>query len=328
MKKLLAILLSLIFVFCLAACGNNMDEEATQEVIAKVYEANKNINLLQNHSSVAFTVENPFIEEKTANLEAGETLAVTSKNATNYISYSYETPDYAYIKTESTIWYRMPARLSYQYNYKDGELSKKVYHASFENNYTPYMLSIVPELEMDWYDKYHETIKKCYEEDGEIHIISDRDETGSKYFLEDIICYEYGGEIISTELICDAKTYEIKSITYSDISEKEAKTVYKITVEYDKPGISEIDEMRADFENPDVKKNNVLFVQNPRTSTTTGSTNEMTVTFKANAGYSIKYQPDSSVTYSAYTDPACTKPVIGTWDKQSDIERYIVTKAK
>ena len=330
MKKTLSIILVLLLsVLCFAACGKmDVSEEDAISGLQSIYEANKSIMLLSNHKSLSYSISNPFIEEKIAALEVGETLASTSDDASNYTTYAYETNDFAYIKRTSSTEYRMASRLLYYYTYKDGELIKKTYYGMFGSDYNYCSFKIVPDFDTDWFDKVHETIKEYYEKDGEIHILIEMDKVESKYFIEDSLYYDYGDEIITREIIVDAKSYEIKKLSYKDISGDEEKDVYSVEVEYDADPKAEVDEMRKDFEESDGAQYNGLLVLNPATSTTPGASSEIRLEFKVNAGYSISYKIDSAYSATVYTDPECTKTVVGSWDKNSDIERYILTKKK
>ncbi|MBR3145423.1 MAG: hypothetical protein IKF53_05990 [Clostridia bacterium] len=331
MKKIISLLLvSILCLFCFAGCGKmNVSEEEAISGMQSIYEANKTALLLTNHKSLSYDIKNPYIEEKIAALEVGETIASTLGDAAAYKSYAYETNDFAYIKKNGSTEYRMANRLLYFYNYDDeGQIAKKAYYGMFGSDYAYCSFSIVPAYDTDWFDKVHETIKEYYEKDGELHILIEMDEIESKYFIEDTLHCDYDNEMIKKEIITDAKSYEIKKISYINTAEKEEKTVYSVEAEYDVEPKAEVEEMRKDFEESDGAQYNGLLVLNPATSTTPGATPEIRIEFKVNAGYSVSYKIDPAYSYTVYTDPACTNVASGSWDKNSDIARYILTKKK
>lgn len=306
MKRALATLLIVLMVFALAACGgkNNMGESDAKKLISEIYNANKISAIMENHESVLYSVFNKYEDEQVA----GE----------NY----YIAAGCSYMETPLKAEYFFTDNKSYLCQVStEGAISKYAFKAQLETTYSPYCYSVSPEFEINWYDENHETIKECYEKDGLIHIVTEYDSTGSQYFITDTLEQEYNDELITNEIIADTKSKEVVKIEKSIKGEGDTATVvYSVSATYGVKEPAAARNLRGYFEATTSNQVNLKLVLNP------GTNKELTYNYTIPVNISVSYSVDNSSKSQVYTDYACTKPKTGSWDRMSDLERYIVTK--
>ena len=191
MKKIVAILLTLIF--CLCPLGTWAQEEKTytpEECVAlnhALYEANVLENLLSRHSSLTYTFINPWQPEQDGYnwLTSEEVFGVRGMVA-------------EYIKDR--VYYRMEP------NGQKGAPTLQC-GINFDMSFDP-CYRIVGNSEEDFWTPEHDHLTGATERDGVICLNSQFDEVFSAKKVEEY-GREYTGQVVTTHLEMDATTFEI-----------------------------------------------------------------------------------------------------------------------
>ena len=302
MKKTLVV--SLVLVMVLSMCAFSAyaegteapDEAAALEFIHKVYEANQLDPLFSRHESVAYTFRN--------SLDAGR----------DY--YVWETADSIYQEWGTTTAEFGRDRLHYLMSVDEMTGEAGLYGGvKYDQDYQPFYC-FADGTEEEFLDAEHDHVIELYEADGLVHSASQFDETLSREFVEEFLEQEYDGQLIRTEIIVDAETYEFLESRYVMAMDGEETVILKISVAYDTPEPAASRTLRASFERPSENMMTVTFVVDAGTDH--AFSREITVPVNTEFGMMFGNAP---VVF--FDDPDCE--ALTHWDRMSDKTMYIFT---
>ena len=272
-----------------------LDYDATNY---EIYEANKLSRILENHSSVEYR------------------LVFSGEDLPGCPDYVYETADMSYAESPTTAVYVGDGKY---YELSDNAAGSNLYYVfDFSNDYDPFLnagYEIVPEAYEDWWNPDEETAIRCYEENGEIHLISESSPEKSRSFVEDYLQLTYNGEAVTSEAIADAETGELIRFIYR--MEKDGVVTQPLTYEvaYDQPVPRACRNLRAAAERDAEQVAVITLIANP------GTAEEQVQTKTLPAGSNAVYVADEWM--ALYEDEACTVPA-GQWDKMTDHTYYMI----
>ena len=263
-----------------------------------VFDANALEKILTNHSSVEYR------------------LIFETESIPDWPDYIYETRDMAYAESPTTAIY--VGNGNYYELSENGKGSELYYVFDLCNGYDPATnigYEIVPESFEEWWNADEETALSCYKENGEIHLISLSSPEKSRDFLENYLNRAYDGELITTETVADAESYELLRFTY--IMEKDGELSVPLSYEarYDLPEPRACRNLRAAAERDAKEVAVITLVMNP------GTDDELVQTKAVPSGSNVVYIADEWM--NMFEDPECTVPA-EPWDKTSDHTYYML----
>ncbi len=299
MKKIIAVLLTLAFVLCplLAAADEEtaIDAASYARYTHLIFEANTLGALFSRHTSVTYAVEEPMTSAYGGMVwETAE--AVFSSWAPESALYDRDGISYILEPDEETDRAKLSCRVM------------------FDSAYDPYY-RVLGASETEAFDNEHEHPTGGFERDGRLHLFSEKDEALSQRQIADL-GLEYADQLFTTELVADAVTYEILTLTVRMRQGEEEQVIWRCTAEYDTPEPLASHTLRAAFERSDDSMVDVTYVVDP------GTKGEQTKTAAVPVGtetvYSVGDVP--SVCFSD-RDAATLIP----WDGISDVSWYVFT---
>lgn len=300
MKKMLAIILTVLMVLSLypafAEAVEAPDEATALDFNHKTYEANQLDALFSRHESVAYTFRYP--------LDA------------NRNGYVWETSDSIYQE-----WGTLAAefdrdRIHYMMSTDEATGETDVFGGvDYDPDYQPFYC-FAGGTEEEFFDVEHDHVVELYEADGLILSASQFDETLSRKVIEENLGLTYEGQLIRSEIVVDAETYEVLESREVMAQDGEETIVYETTVAYDTPEPAASHNLRAPFERNSVNMMTLTFVVDHGTDHE--FSRELTVPVNTEAG-----QMFGNTSAVCFDDADCE--TLSHWDRMSDKTLYIFT---
>ena len=272
-------------------------ELSFDEANRAIFEANRLETILSNHESVEYRQ------------------LFTAENAPEWPYYVYETSDMAYTETPTVSAYVGNGRY---YELMEKTAGSEFYYVfDFCHHYDPAAnigYEIVPQTYEEWWDETQETEAGCYVEGNEIHLLSAATPEGSREIVEKYLQMPYSGEMITSERIADAESFELHRFIFRMEKDGVITEPLIYEVEYDSPEPRACRNLRAFAERDAAQVATVRLVMNP------GTAEEEEQTMVVPVGSNVVYFADEWM--EMFEDPQCTVPA-GQWDKLSDHTYYM-----
>ena len=268
-----------------------------EEANRAIFEANRLETILSKHESVEYRQ------------------IFTSENAPEWPYYVYETSDMAYTETPSVSAYVGNGRY---YELMENAAGSEFYYVfDFCHHYDPAAnigYEIVPQTYEEWWDESQETAAGCYVEGDEIHLLSAATPEGSREIVEKYLQMPYSGEMITSERIADAESFELHRFVFRMEKDGEITEPLIYEVEYDSAEPRACRNLRAFAERDAARVASIRLVLNP------GTAEEEEQTMVVPVGSNVVYFADEWM--EMFEDPECTIPA-EQWDKLSDHTYYM-----
>jgi len=272
-------------------------ELSFEEANRAIFEANRLEAILSNHESVEYRQ------------------LFTAENAPEWPYYVYETRDMAYTETPTVSAYVGNGRY---YELVENAAGSEFYYVfDFCHHYDPAAnigYEIVPQTYEEWWDESQETAAGCYVEGNEIHLLSAATPEGSREIVEKYLQMPYNGEMITSERIADAESFELHRFIFRMEKDGEITEPLIYEVEYDSPEPRACRNLRAFAQRDAAQAVTVRLVMNP------GTAEEEEQTMVVPVGSNVVYFADGWM--EMFEDPECTVPA-EQWDKLSDHTYYM-----
>ena len=268
-----------------------------EEVNRAIFEANRLETILNNHESVEYRQ------------------LFTEENAPEWPYYVYETSDMAYTETPTVSAY--VGNGNYYELVENAAGSEFFYVFDFCHHYDPAAnigYEIVPQTYEEWWNESQETEAGCYVEGDEIHLLSAATPEGSREIVEQYLQMPYSGEMITSERVADAETFELHRFIFRMEKDGVITEPLIYEVEYDSPEPRACRNLRAFAERDAAQVATVRLVMNP------GTAEEEEQTMVVPVGSNVVYFADGWM--EMFEDPDCTVPA-EQWDKMSDHTFYM-----
>ena len=278
----------------------NLQENADlsfDEANRAIFEANRLEAILNSHESVEYRQ------------------IFTAENAPEWPYYVYETSDMAYTETPTVSAYVGNGR--YYELIENAAGSEFYYVFDFCHHYDPAAnigYEIVPQTYEEWWDESQETASDCYVEGDEIHLLSAATPEGSREIVEKYLQMPYSGEMITSERIADAESFELHRFIFRMEKDGEITEPLIYEVEYDAAEPRACRNLRAFAERDAAQVATIRLVLNP------GTEKEEEQTMVVPIGSNVVYFADEWM--EMFEDPECTVPS-EQWDKLSDHTYYM-----
>ena len=277
--------------------GQSLKPTAFEEANRAIFEANRLETILSKHESVEYRQ------------------IFTSENAPEWPYYVYETSDMAYTETPSVSAYVGNGRY---YELMENAAGSEFYYVfDFCHHYDPAAnigYEIVPQTYEEWWDESQETAAGCYVEGDEIHLLSAATPEGSREIVEKYLQMPYSGEMITSERIADAESFELHRFVFRIEKDGEITEPLIYEVEYDSAEPRACRNLRAFAERDAARVATIRLVLNP------GTAEEEEQTMVVPVGSNVVYFADEWM--EMFEDPDCTVPA-EQWDKMSDHTYYM-----
>ena len=273
-------------------------EEDFSALMKELYLANKLDFIFLNHRSVEYLC--------TYDFEAAQ----------SYTGYTYETADMAYSEDEEFAAYASDSAF-YRLT-MDERGTDLSYVFDFCNDYDPYRnagYELVPENFEDWWDEEAESVQECYEKDGILFLTTEKNEQKSREFVEDWLKADFEGEIVTVEIMADAKSREVLRYAYCVEKDGETSTPVAFEVAYDQPMPRTAKMLRAFAERDTDWTADITVVMNP------GTKDEVSRTMTVPVGSTVLYATDVEV--HKFADRSCTIPA-EDWDGETSQTYYLM----
>ena len=218
MKKTLTVVLVLLLTACLcvtafAAEAEESGEASGVEVNRKIFDANELDALLAAHGSVQYTFEY-FLDPAMNGVTWESKQAVYSDSASAHAEYS-----------------RDGVRFEMTFDEEADEFELRCV-VELDESFDPFYRCTGDSFD-DFFDPEYDRVTSVCEEDGLVYVVTENNEEMSRMHLEDITGEEYAGQIVRTESVADAETWELVRFTTYMVHGAEETPLYRVSVKYD-----------------------------------------------------------------------------------------------